>query len=159
MYYRHDETGTCIATTYVDDGCWLFCSTELQERLEGTYLRDFKATFGDMSRYVNVTIDYNREPGVVKAHQEGYIEDVTLTLLSGERLKKVPSLPVPTGVDRLVSAAAIKGHDPPSPSLVAAYQRLIGVLMYLGNTTRGDCLYGIGMLARASCSPTRELLT
>eukprot|EP00965_Chrysotila_dentata_P044469 1478463-Pleurochrysis_carterae.AAC.1 len=48
------------------------------------------------------------------------------------------------------AAIAAKKDDPPAPELLrAAYQSLVGALLYCSTQTRPDVAYAVGMLCRA----------
>ena len=158
LYYRSDERGTCMVTAYIDDGCWLFSSDKLRDEVEAEYKRAFKADFADLSRYLNVEVQYDRARGTLSTHQSGYIAAVAEQLLSKEELAAAPSRPAPEELERLCSKEAIDAQPVASPELIASYLQIVGVLMYLTNTTRVESANAVNKLSRACAKPSLEQL-
>jgi hypothetical protein len=118
-----------------------------------SFLRDIQKEWdvedeGEMVDTLGIQIR-RHDDGSITLHQEKYVHKLVKEFL-------------PEGVPKVIVGEA--SHFKPAgggcnhPELLEPYQRRLGSLMYLANSTRPDIAWTIGMHCRNMSSPTPELL-
>ena len=118
---------------------------------------------GPMVDLLGIEIQYNPD-GSITLHQKKYIDKLTSEFLPDGIPSTIPKncLPYSTRIMQIVADAShlrvANGGKCMHPELREEYQRRLGCVMYLANSTRPDIAYPIGMHCRNMSSPTPELL-
>ena len=117
---------------------------------------------GPMNDLLGIEIKYNKD-GSITLHQQTYIDKLVEEFLPNGAPRGIKAnVPYSQSLDKVTLHATLakvanKGMCT-HPDLVHEYQRKLGCLMYLANSTRPDIAYAIGMHCRNMSSPTPELM-
>jgi len=118
---------------------------------------------GEMVDLLGIEIVHHPN-GSITLHQGAYIHKLIKEFLPDGKPKGVKgNLPYSGLLDKRAADAsherAMNGGVCKHPNLVRPYQRRLGCLMYLANSTRPDIAYAVSMHCRNMSSPTPDLLT
>ena len=101
---------------------------------------------GQMSKCLNMSIDYEFESGVLTIDQEQYIKEILM------QFELYNSKPVGTP---LVRGTCFDPNAEPFLN-ITLYQQITGSLLYLANSTRPDISFVVNILCRYMTAPTVE---
>ena len=145
-----------VCVVYVDDGrtwdnCKMVCDgfyTRLQER--------FSLTFGGGSEFM-IGMDITLGKGWLKITSSTYIMNMCQRWLKRPiaEYDHVSTPTCPKLMDLYEAAVALRGNTP--QELSTRYKSLVGGLIFPAPTTRIDCLFAVGMLARAMDCATEDM--
>ena len=116
-----------------------------------------------MHNLLGIEIKYN-DDGSITLHQQTYIEKLVGEFLPNGAPNGIKAnVPYSQNLDKVTLHATLarvanKGACT-HPDIVHEYQRKLGCLMYLANSTRPDIAYAISMHCRNMASPTPELMS
>lgn len=119
---------------------------------------------GEMVDLLGIEIKHGKDKSIT-LHQTKYIKKLVAEFLPNGVPPGIPKncLPYSTQLIEIVHDAEHMRTTSPSgkctfPELLEPYQRRLGCLMYLANSTRPDIAYAVGMHCRNMSSPTPALL-
>ena len=117
---------------------------------------------GIMRDLLGIEVCYN-EDNSITLHQQTYIEKLVKEFLPyGPPAGIKGNVPYSQNLDKISWNATLQRIQNKGicthPGLVKEYQRKLGCLMYVANSTRPDIAYAISMHCRNMSSPTPELL-
>ena len=145
-----------VLSVYVDDGrTWDNCP----DVCDGFYSRlksRFSITMDGASKFM-IGMDISLGEGWLKICSSTYIRNMCERWLDypiGE-YDYVGTPAYPKLFDLYEAAALMRGNTP--PELGTRYRSLVGALIFPAPTTRPDCLYTVGLLARAMDCATEDL--
>ena len=116
-----------------------------------------------------LSVEINRDQGDIVLRQSSYIAKLLATYapdgvpvsafgadypLSAQQASRAPA---DSGLPKRVLTAVEQRADEIDPTLLKAYQSLVGALLYCAVNTRPDVSYAVGMLCRAMGKPTPDL--
>ena len=156
---------------YVDDLFILSSHTD-EHSLYHTFTSDLASRWdvedeGEVTDLLSVEIE--REDDHIHLRQSNYVRKLVDTYapngvptspfgadypLSAHPLSRTPA---DDTLPQLVLTAVEQSASDVDPSLLRAYQSLVGALLYCAVNTRPDVAYSVGMLCRAMGKPTPEL--
>ena len=149
--------GEVDAAAFVDDCIWDFSNDTIGAEWMAAYTRDFGADFGVLTRFLNMDWEQDPEHGVLNVSQTGYIEEAYDRFVpEGHALRDAdpPSTPATKDLTVVCSSEARACHPQATQELIQRFLSLVGVLMYLAHTTRGDLLLPTVKLAQSVRNPT-----
>ena len=156
---RYANGDFVIASMYVDDVAWIASNEKVMDVERKAYKTKYIAEFAACTGFLGTTIERNKSDGVVRTHQKQQIEKIVAKWLPEEsKLRSKPAdRPCDEKLISLVSPAARTTYEECDPKLKTAYQSLLGELLYVCLSRRGDALYAVIMLGRCASNPTEEL--
>jgi len=138
-----------IIGIYVDDLIVLYKVDALIERLlEKLSAKIEVVDKGEISKCLSINIAYDHENGVMKLNQSDYINQMLNDFDLVNCKEKATPMPAGFKLD----------ESSPSFSDINWYQRVVGSLMYLSNSTRLDISYAVNVLSRHLTKPTDQLV-
>jgi transposase InsO family protein len=147
VFYKRGADGELFAAVHVDDFLVVGKPSSLidktREDLEGAFKLK---NLGLPKKFNGFEIEIDNAKGYVKIHQAGMAADLAAEYnLLNCSSKAIPMSP---------TAELIKDSTNPLDTNKFPYSKLIGSLLYLGNSTRPDIAYAVGALARHMSAPT-----
>jgi len=171
IYWRRSRTGSLILlTVYVDDIPCAYAKADAVEwaEVKAAICTRFKITFQSEANWLlnmRVTRGVIQSTGLrwVLLDQESYV----LSMLADLGMEEARTVAHPGTQDDLsIGATTPKPadrdrHAPTDDThgesqLPAPYRRVVGLLMYLANTSRPDIAHSVGMVARYAADPKPE---
>ena len=126
---------------YVDDMLLAALSLELLSRLKRQISQKWSITnLSEVSHYLSIKVQYDREAGILLLNQEAYIEKIAVDF---NLLDKAPSITPISGEPQSPSEL----HKA-SSSAVKLYQSLIGSQIYAMTVSRPNVAYALSALSR-----------
>ena len=151
-YSRGEGATQVIICLFVDDILVFSESLDLINRVKARLVKEYTLTdVGQVSRYLNMQIHYDRKKGVLMIEQEQYITD-KLEEFNMSDCKSAPT-PLPAGCKLSTIDCPQVGSQEWTDMQLLPYRRLIGSLMYLSGTTRPDLAFAMSQLSRFNNNP------
>jgi hypothetical protein len=149
LFVRHNKDQDIVVAAvviYVDDPL-IIANEGLIGQIKDQMKKRFRRNdLGNVSFYLNMNMERNREHHIIDLHQHSYIRTISAKFRMDE------SRPVATPI-------AMKLHKR-KPNEEACdptiYQSMIGSLLYSMTATRPDITYAIGVLSRYNHDPSNE---
>lgn len=136
-----------IVGVYVDDLLLGSRGYDALEWLKDELTKEFQIKdLGEARMIIGWEITRDLEAGTLKIDQKGYIRD----LLEAEGMTSCHPTVLPIKAESFISMDQASDD---SPADLAAYQRLVGKLMYLACGTRPDIFFVTGLLSRHNSDP------
>ena len=145
---QEDANKEMFLLVYVDDLCMATSSDEYRSEIWSRLTKVFDIKDAGPLTWILGT-NVNISGGDIKLSQELYIEDLTRTFLSTEKMGKIPTVPCDDEI--LGLTAAMEGE-----SLHPLYRSAIGKLGWLTVMTRPDIAYATSVLARFNAGATQQ---
>ena len=112
---------------------------------------------GPICHFLGISINYDQKKGVLHLSQEPLIEE----LLAAHGLSSAHPQDVPLHTklfhDQSVPTTALPGYTDQA-TITRAYQRIVGLLLYLASWTRPDLAFTVVALVQWNVSPTCSTL-
>jgi hypothetical protein len=157
FFYKIYSDGTRIdISLYVDDG-WVTHNAGAKAEADlMLFAQRFRLKFRAQPRQflgLNVTV----APGRISISSTAYVEGLAAKNLP-RPVESYRASETPYAADfvSLYETAQLREHTP-TPELLKRFGTKVGALIYVVPTTRADCAWVIGMLARCLTFPTPEL--
>ena len=156
FYKIYDDGSRIDISLYVDDG-WVTHNAGSKAKADlMQFATRFRLKFRENPKqFLGLNVDV--KPGEIKISSSAYIEGLAAKNLP-HPVESYRASDTPYAADfvKLYEAAQLREHTP-SPALLKRYGTKVGALIYAVPTTRTDCAWVIGMLARCLTFPTPEL--
>ena len=115
-------------------------------------MKDLSKTYklsdqGDLSWYLGISINHDREKGILTMGQEKYID----MLLDRFAMAEATTAPTPFEA----GTRLLKEHCPnvQNPEQIKAYQQIVGGLMWVSTLTRPDITFAVNQCAKFMSNP------
>jgi len=167
-YHASSEPERLVLGVYVDN-LQICHSASLEDKSSKLYsfMSELQSRWdvedeGPMVDLLGIEIIYGKD-GTITLHQTKYVHQIVKEFLPNGKPPGVKgNLPYSGKLDVIAHDATyervLNNNTCKHPELVRPYQRRLGCLMYLANSTRPDIAYAISMHCRNMSSPTPALM-
>jgi hypothetical protein len=147
LFVREEKNGErTLIDVFVDD---LVIAARDASEIKRRLMRKFEMRdLGKLSWILGMKVERSEEK--IEISQEVYINQI-LEKFSMQDAKIAPT-PLPSKIDQLTTSKEAKMLF----NNIKRYQKIIGALLYLSNTTRPDITYAVNFLARKMSMPSNQ---
>ncbi|OGE46371.1 hypothetical protein PENARI_c337G09945, partial [Penicillium arizonense] len=145
LYVRHEQGGgITIIFVYVDDMLLASTSPTTLQRVKEAIAKQWSISdLGEVSHYLSLKIQRDREAGIMKIGQKAYID----------KFPDVPATSPRPFIPFSPSTELRKADEPANRENVKTYQSLTGSLIYASTVSRPDLSLALGMLTKHNLKP------
>ena len=152
LYTRRTKEGWMLLATHVDDCVGACTTTNQRDELLEYFRFPFSAT-ENLNWCLKIQVDRTFSNGqlLLGLSQPQAIEDLARTYSVVDSNKK--TVPMASGLQLSKKQCPIPGSDEHKIMSNVPFASLLGSLLYIGNTTRGDILQAVNRLGRFTANP------